>query len=145
MVPPECPLLRIHILNGYHALAMDEHRDDFAPTIWDVHHPKDPNAVIAQPRPISGVEQRWFVGAHANVGGGYQTDLLAQPALRWMMKKAELHGLTFRSEVNLDGDDVTGTIADSYKAFGGGIYAMVFPPLYRTIGRGPEVRMTAAT
>jgi uncharacterized protein (DUF2235 family) len=61
--------LRIHILNGYHALAVDEHRPDFAPTIWDVRHPKDPNAIIAQPRPLSGVEQRWFVGAHANVGG----------------------------------------------------------------------------
>ncbi|MET4203064.1 hypothetical protein ABIA95_005409 [Bradyrhizobium sp. LA8.1] len=37
--------LRIHILNGYHALAIDEHRNDFAPTVWDVRHPKDPNAV----------------------------------------------------------------------------------------------------
>jgi uncharacterized protein (DUF2235 family) len=132
--------LRIHILNGYHALAIDEHRSDFAPTIWDVHHPKDPNAVIAQPRPLFNLEQRWFVGAHANVGGGYQTDLLAQPPLRWMMKKAELHGLTFRSEVNLDGDDVTAPIADSYKSFGSGFYAKVFPPLYRTIGREPDVR-----
>jgi len=35
--------LRIHIQNGYHALAIDEHRTDFAPTIWDVHHPKDPS------------------------------------------------------------------------------------------------------
>ena len=34
--------LRIHILNGYHALAIDEHRNDFAPTLWDVRHPKDP-------------------------------------------------------------------------------------------------------
>jgi uncharacterized protein (DUF2235 family) len=84
--------LRIHILNGYHALAIDEHRNDFAPTIWDVHHPKDPNSVIAQPRPLSAVEQRWFVGAHANVGGGYETDLLAQVPLRWMMKKAESQG-----------------------------------------------------
>jgi uncharacterized protein (DUF2235 family) len=72
-----------------HALAIDEHRNDFAPTLWDVHHPKDQNAVIAQARPLSSVEQRWFVGAHANVGGGYQTDLLAQAPLRWMMKKAE--------------------------------------------------------
>jgi hypothetical protein len=132
--------LRIHILNGYHALAVDEHRDDFAPTLWDVHHPKDPNAVIAQPRPLSGVEQRWFVGAHANVGGGYQTDLLAQAPLRWMMKKAELHGLSFRSEVGLDGNALEAPIADSYKAFGGGVYAIVFPPLYRTIGTEPDVR-----
>jgi uncharacterized protein (DUF2235 family) len=132
--------LRIHILNGYHALAIDEHRNDFAPTLWDVHHPKDPNAVIAQPRPLSGVEQRWFVGAHANVGGGYQTDLLAQAPLRWMMKKAESHGLSFRSEVALDGDAVRAPIADSYKSFGFGAYAIVSSRLYRTIGREPDVR-----
>lgn len=84
--------LRIHILNGYHALAIDEHRDDFAPTLWTVRHPKDPNAVIAPPRLLSAVEQRWFVGAHANVGGGYQTDLLAQAPLRWMMKRPNRMG-----------------------------------------------------
>ncbi|MDR3422485.1 MAG: DUF2235 domain-containing protein [Candidatus Acidoferrales bacterium] len=132
--------LRIHILNGYHALALDEHRNDFAPTLWDVRHPKDPNAVIAQPRPLSSVEQRWFVGAHANVGGGYQTDLLAQAPLRWMMKKAESQGLSFRSEVDLDGDALRAPIADSYKSFGYGLYAVVSSPLYRTIGREPDVR-----
>ncbi|MDH2406614.1 DUF2235 domain-containing protein [Bradyrhizobium sp. SSUT18] len=68
--------LRIHILNGYHALVIDEHRCDFAPTLWDVCHPKDPNAVIAQPRPLSGVEQRWFVGAHANVGAAIRRIVL---------------------------------------------------------------------
>lgn len=132
--------LRIHILNAYHALAVDEHRRDFAPTLWTVRHPKDPTVVIAKPRPLSGVEQRWFVGAHANVGGGYETDILAQAPLRWMMKKAESHGLTFRSEVNLDGDDVKASIADSYKAFGSGVYAKVVPPLYRTLGQEPDVR-----
>jgi uncharacterized protein (DUF2235 family) len=132
--------LRIHILNGYHALAIDEHRNDFAPTLWDVRHPKDPNSVIAQPRPLSSVEQRWFVGAHANVGGGYETDLLAQAPLRWMMKKAESQGLSFRSEVDLDGDALKAPIADSYKSFGSGVYAIISPPLYRTIGREPDVR-----
>lgn len=132
--------LRIHILNGYHALALDEHRNDFAPTLWDVRHPKNQNAVIAQARPLSGVEQRWFVGAHANVGGGYQTDLLAQAPLRWMMKKAESQGLSFRSEVDLDGDAVTAPIADSYKSFGSGLYSKISPPLYRTVGREQDVR-----
>lgn len=132
--------LRVHILNGYHALAIDEHRPDFAPTIWDVHHPKDPNAVIAKPRPLSGVEQRWFVGAHANVGGGYETDLLNQAPLRWMMKKAESHGLSFRSEVDLDGDAVKAPTTDSYKSFLLGWYAKAFPPLYRTIGQESDIR-----
>ncbi|WFU80764.1 DUF2235 domain-containing protein [Bradyrhizobium sp. CIAT3101] len=132
--------LRIHILNGFHALAIDEHRNDFAPTLWTVRHPKDPKAVIAQPRPMSSVEQRWFVGAHANVGGGYETDLLNQAPLRWLMKKAEALGLAFRSEVELDGDSVTAPIADSYTKFGYGIYHHISSPLYRAIGADPEVR-----
>jgi uncharacterized protein (DUF2235 family) len=132
--------LRIHILNGYHAIAVDEHRKDFAPTLWDVRHPKDPTAVVAQPRPMAAIEQRWFAGAHANVGGGYETDLLNQAPLRWMMKKAESHGLFFRSELDLDGDNVTAPITDSYGKFGYGLYHFISSPLYRTIGRNPEER-----
>jgi len=132
--------LFIPIQNGYHALAIDEHRSDFAPTLWDVHHRKDPNAPIAPPRPLSGVEQRWFVGAHANVGGGYEGDLLAQAPLRWMMQKAALHGLSFRSEVALDGNSLKALIIDSYQSFGEGLYAIFSRPLYRSIGREPDVR-----
>ena len=70
--------LRLPIDNGYHALALDEHRKAFAPTLWSVRKPKDPNSVYAPPRSMNSVEQRWFVGAHANVGGGCESDLLAQ-------------------------------------------------------------------
>lgn len=80
------------------------------------------------------------MGAHANVGGGYETDLLAQAPLRWMMKKAESQGLSFRSEIELDGDAVTAPITDSYKSFGSGLYSKISPPLHRTIGREPDVR-----
>jgi hypothetical protein len=69
-------------------MAIDEHRRAFAPTLWTVRKPKDPKAIVAAPRALESVEQRWFVGAHANVGGGYSSDLLAQIPLRWMMKKA---------------------------------------------------------
>ena len=132
--------LRIHILNAYQALAIDEHRDDFSPTLWDKRLANDKKDVVAQPRSLASVEQRWFVGAHANVGGGYETDLLAQAPLRWMMKKAESQGLTFRSEVDLDGDALKAHIADSYGEFADGWYAKFHPPLYRTIGREAEVR-----
>ena len=133
--------LRIHILNGYHALAIDEHRNDFAPTLWDIHYPKDKNARQPPSRTLSNVEQRWFVGAHANVGGGYETDLLAQAPLRWMMKKAESQGLSFRSEVDLDGDALKAPIADSYKSFMHGLYPWIsWLPLYRVIGQEPDVQ-----
>lgn len=136
--------LRIHILNAYHALAIDEHRSDFAPTLWDMHFPKDKKAVVAQWRPLVSVEQRWFVGAHANVGGGYPTDLLAQAPLRWMMKKAESHGLTFRSEVDLDGDAKTARITDSYSDFMYGGYAVLHDRFYRRLGAPPDVREDGA-
>jgi hypothetical protein len=132
--------LFIPIQNGYHALAIDEHRSDFAPTLWTVRHPKDGNARMPPPRLLSNVEQRWFVGAHANVGGGYEGDLLAQAPLRWMMQKAELHGLSFRSEVALDGDALKAPIIDSYQSFGGGLYRFFSRPLYRPIGPEPDVR-----
>ncbi|KST61682.1 hypothetical protein AO398_00345 [Methylobacterium sp. GXS13] len=132
--------LRIHILNGYHALAIDEHRDDFAPTLWDVRRSNNPKDVFAKPRTLASVEQRWFVGAHANVGGGYETDLLAQSPLRWIMEKAQSHGLEFRSAVELDGDALKAPTVDSYALFGRGFYKLVSSPLYRVIGRDPEVR-----
>ena len=132
--------LFIPIQNGYHALAIDEHRSDFAPTLWTVRHPKDPSARMPPPRPLSNVEQRWFVGAHANVGGGYETDLLAQAPLRWMMQKAEAQGLSFRSEVALDGDALKAPIIDFYHSFVEGVYAIFSRPLYRPIGPEPDVR-----
>ena len=132
--------LRIQIEHGYHALAIDEHRKDFAPTLWDVRTPKDPDEVRAVPRPISSVEQRWFVGAHANVGGGYESDLLAQAPLRWIMKKASLFGLTFRNDVDIDGDILKASINDSYKEFMRGAYAKISRPFFRTIGEKPDVR-----
>jgi hypothetical protein len=57
-----------------------------------------------------------------------------------MMQKAESHGLSFRSEVALDGDALKAPIIDSYHSFGEGLYAMVSSPLYRTIGQEPDVR-----
>ena len=56
----------------------------------------------APDRPIEHVEQRWFVGAHANVGGGYASDPLAQRPLKWLMDKAAGLGLVFRDQIVID-------------------------------------------
>ncbi|MEY9194866.1 uncharacterized protein (DUF2235 family) [Bradyrhizobium ottawaense] len=60
--------LRLDNEYAFHALALDEHRKNFEPTFWTrtdrVGHEG------AAERRIDSVEQRWFVGAHANVGGG---------------------------------------------------------------------------
>jgi uncharacterized protein (DUF2235 family) len=124
--------LRIPIENAYHALAIDEHRKSFSPTLWTV---KD--TTKAKPRELSSVEQRWFVGAHANIGGGYHSDQLAQRPLLWIMSKAQRLGLAFRDEVILDGEDIEAPISDSRREFLYGVYPLVTRPLYRSIGAPP--------
>jgi uncharacterized protein (DUF2235 family) len=86
---------------AFHALAIDEHREDFAATLFTRYAPKiSPDPV--PPRRLDEVEQRWFVGDHSNVGGGTDNDLLPQVPLKWMMGKAALHGLAFRSPIELE-------------------------------------------
>jgi len=72
---------------AYHAVALDEHRAAYDVPLWiSDNGEKKPNNV--------DVEQRWFIGAHANVGGGYGSDdKLADLALQWMMEKASNAGL----------------------------------------------------
>lgn len=70
------------VKHGCHALAIDEHRDEFVPTLWTG---KAPAGVK--------IEQVWFAGAHADVGGGYVTRQLADIPLIWMARKAEEDGL----------------------------------------------------
>jgi len=130
--------LRRPIQHGFHAMAIDENRRKFAPTLWTVRTP--PNKSPSPMRPIGEVEQRWFIGAHANVGGGYYNDLLAQIPLNWMMRKAEQCGLAFREAVQLDGTEQLRSISDSYKEFLRGTYSWVIDRHYRAIGAAPAVR-----
>ena len=71
-----------------HALAIDEHRSDFEPTIWI-------------PRENMDLQQVWFVGAHSDIGGSYKPDkdgsLLSDNALAWMIKEAQRSGLTIET------------------------------------------------
>ena len=101
---------------AFHALALDEHRAQFKPTFWTRTVEND--ATTRSPaRSLEQVEQRWFVGAHANVGGGYPSDILAQLPLKWLMDKAAAHGLLFRSGFEIDAPNYDAPIADSYASF----------------------------
>ncbi len=66
------------IRHAFHAVALDEHRSDFAPTLW-TQLPEQANAQV--------LEQCWFAGAHANVGGGYEAHGLSDVTLAWMAAK----------------------------------------------------------
>lgn len=129
--------LRINYTHAYHALAIDEHREAFTPTLWTKVTPKVGDTY--QPRTIDKVEQRWFVGAHANVGGGYEDDLLAQIPLGWLMNKAVGHGLLFRDSVVIDGNENACPIHDSLAEMAHGIYEILTfgKHHYRPIGIDP--------
>lgn len=88
-------------------------------------------------RPIDKVEQRWFVGAYANVGGGYASDPLAQRPLKWLMDKAAVRGLVFRDQVTIDTAQVAPPVTDSYREFAHGFYRFVSRPFYRPVGPPP--------
>jgi uncharacterized protein (DUF2235 family) len=68
--------------NAFHALAIDEFRDAFVPTLWTGTLPAG-----------ATIEQVWFAGAHSDVGGGYVDRALADIPLVWMAGKAEDLGL----------------------------------------------------
>ena len=71
-----------------HALAIDEHRAPFEPTLW-----------MEKAKPNQTVEQVWFVGAHSDVGGGYPDTSLSDISLQWMLDEAQAAGLELDEEV----------------------------------------------
>ena len=74
------------VRHGYHALALDETRQAFAPVLWDT------------PGDWAGnVEQMWFKGAHSDIGGqigGHEESRgLSNIPLVWVLGRAEALGL----------------------------------------------------
>jgi hypothetical protein len=73
------------------------------------------------------------------VGGGCQSDPLAQAPLKWMMDKALLNGLAFRRDVEFDVLPTSPPISDSYGEFMHGAYKLLTlgQEFYREIGPDP--------
>lgn len=67
--------LNPNIKHARHALALDEWRRPFTPTVWKASGGTD-------------VEQRWFPGSHMDVGGGHRETGLSDAALKWMIDEA---------------------------------------------------------
>ena len=69
------------VQRAYQALAIDESRGSFAPSIWnDKFEHQD-------------MIQMWFPGVHSNIGGGYARDGLANVPLHWMASLSKACGL----------------------------------------------------
>lgn len=112
-----------NVENCFQALALDEHRRPFSPTLWEVpEHLK--NKV--------NLRQCWFPGTHSNVGGSFEDAEIANLTLAWMT--SQLNGIVefeethlqfaqelneaFYKKRNLNGPQwAMGNISESYKGF----------------------------
>jgi uncharacterized protein (DUF2235 family) len=136
------PNLSVLIRHAYHALALDEHRAAYKPTLWTRYTPGWPEPTPATPAvepPPQDVEQRWFCGAHANVGGGYdQDDLLAARPLAWLQEKARGAGLRFTTTLRPDPRELECEPRDSFAEFLAGAYrlARLNRRFQRPVGKG---------
>lgn len=90
-----------------HALAIDEQRTDFEPTLW-------------LPRSEVDLKQIWFAGVHSDVGGSYPPDKNGNRAsdepLKWMLDEANNAGLVTEPHIRANlTDGSTGKIHKSRK------------------------------
>ena len=93
------------VLAARHAVAIDERRKDFSPTLWTEKEKVD-------------VKQVWFAGVHSDVGGGggpKNKRLLSDLTLAWMAKEAECYGLAL--EPHLDRDVSKLDTADRHRSY----------------------------
>jgi uncharacterized protein (DUF2235 family) len=85
------------VVHGIHAIAVDEHRADFTPTLWDAD---------------ARIIQVLFPGAHADVGGGYVAAESGPSdcSLAWMTKQLVALGVAFsRTPRYIGAPDPSGT------------------------------------
>jgi hypothetical protein len=103
---------------AYHAIAANEFRSLYAPTLWTEAPDDTPTRDPSMP-----VEQRWFMGAHANVGGGYTSpplnpeDLLPSIPAAWLLDMAVKHGLKTSGAIDVSPAAFQAQPIDSYEQF----------------------------
>lgn len=101
-----------NVRNGFHAMALDETREAYAPVLWTL------------PTGWTGhMEQVWFRGAHSDVGGQIGRFPGARPVanipLVWMLKRLEMCNLPLPDDwASRFETDVNGPICGSWRGWG---------------------------
>jgi uncharacterized protein (DUF2235 family) len=87
------------VARGFHAVALDEMREDFTPTLWE---------------PSDRLEQVLFPGSHSDVGGGYpakdRESGTSDGALAWMVARLAEVGVRFDDAAPKIVPDAAGTM-----------------------------------
>jgi uncharacterized protein (DUF2235 family) len=157
------------VQHSRHALAIDEHRTSFSHTpflqyidngfqeddsqsraIQEVEAMRDGASARHEAKTYwerkaamwrRKIEQRWFVGAHSNIGGGYPNNVLAQAPFKWLLDGAR--------DARLESEDFAYIPAvppplprDSYAEFAKPFWTHIIrgKRYYRPINPEPEIR-----
>ena len=114
--------LASNVRNGFHALAIDEHRPDFKPTLWSPH--------CSEQR----IEQRWFAGSHSDIGGGRAESGLSALSYQWTVSELSSLGLSIEPSHFASSHFKP---FDSFNEFLAGVYDLFRDRNYRVIGSMP--------
>jgi len=99
------PQLHPDVKRACHALSIDDERTTFHPKLWtETKQDGSSESNISGYTYHERLSQVWFPGVHANVGGGYPDDSLAQVSLDWIMQEAELCDLKFKRKPDAEPD-----------------------------------------
>ncbi|KAI1284593.1 hypothetical protein F5Y07DRAFT_393557 [Xylaria sp. FL0933] len=82
-----------------HALALNETRNSFQPSLFG------PLPALSPDLAHRSIIEAWFIGSHADIGGGSQEDGLSLYPLQWMFLESRAHGLIF--EPSWDNQSIT--------------------------------------
>jgi uncharacterized protein (DUF2235 family) len=86
--------LSAFVKSARHAVAIDERRLDFRPTLWDNLDSLNEAAGKQSADVDAPYQQQWFPGVHSSVGGGGERRGLSDLALEWVLDGARAAGLT---------------------------------------------------
>ncbi len=106
------------VLSARHALAVDENRLGFPPTLWE-----GVDEANKRPHCVDGKQhyaQRWFIGTHGDVGGGEGSPLSAAP-LKWIAEGAAECGLRFYGTYGEDESPLSKAVREAGLVFKGKI------------------------
>ncbi|MDD1528035.1 peptigoglycan-binding protein LysM [Bradyrhizobium sp. WBOS7] len=88
------------VRSARHAVAIDERRDSFEPTLWDNLAELNQKAGSPDDAFSAPYQQMWFPGVHSSVGGSADWRGLSDQALHWVWLGAMRMGLQFDTEQN---------------------------------------------
>lgn len=81
-----------------HAVAIDEKRNTFSPSLWSNFDELNQDAGHSPEDYDAPYQQKWFPGTHGSVGGGGERRGLSDQAMDWVLDGARARGLVLDSE-----------------------------------------------